>query len=608
MECTCSKSEKKEEEEEENEESEDSINSFPDSELNKIFKTRKEIASNNSDIQFKTDSLIRAYNFSPFQKYEELSILGEGAYGQVKKVCLKNNKQTIRAMKIISKQNVIEGELEKLFEEIEILRKLEHPNIMKIYEYFIDENNIYIISEFCDQGDLLGKIKKLNIMSEFVVKFLMMQILDALSYLHSNRIFHGDIKLENIMLYKATNRKKSKRFTILNKYLNANIKLQKEIDNSPNKISNFVEDMALYEIKLIDFGCSKFLTKKKNNVLTGIVGTSIYCSPEVINNSYDEKSDEWSCGVLMYILLCGFSPFEGDTEEEIFENILKYNVDFDNDNLKYVSENCKDLMKKLMNPDKKHRITAVEALRHPFFTQKLNPMKILTKDKDLSILNKFFKLKKYPSILHKVVVAYCCFNFISKDEERKLKELFVFLDKKNQKKLSLEDFQKGFKEANIAISLFELKNIINLLDTDGSESIEYQEFLRALCDKDSLLNKENLRAVFDIIDKDKKGYANIEDIKQFIIGSGNSNLKGSTIKVLEEHINMDENSKMTFEQFYDLIRNEKVETNCLKRNKTLFNSNSNSYNNEICEKNEKKELNKNYNKKEQIRKNSLDII
>ena len=89
MECTCSKSEKKEEEEEENEESEDSINSFPDSELNKIFKTRKEIASNNSDIQFKTDSLIRAYNFSPYQIYEELSTLGEGAYGQVKKVCLK---------------------------------------------------------------------------------------------------------------------------------------------------------------------------------------------------------------------------------------------------------------------------------------------------------------------------------------------------------------------------------------------------------------------------------------------------------------------------------------------------------------------------------------
>ena len=233
--CSCKK--KFEVDSEEDEESGDSMNSLPDdNEINKLFKTRNEIPTINSDIQFKTDSLIRAYNFSPYQIYEELSSLGEGAYGQVKKVCLKNNKQTIRAMKIISKQNVIEGELEKLFEEIEILRKLEHPNIMKIYEYFIDENNIYIISEFCDSGDLLGKLNKLHTMSEVIVKYLMIQILDALSYLHSNRVFHGDIKLENIMLYKAT-KKKSKRFTTISKELNFNLKLQKDIDNKKGKIS-----------------------------------------------------------------------------------------------------------------------------------------------------------------------------------------------------------------------------------------------------------------------------------------------------------------------------------------------------------------------------------
>ena len=596
--CSCKK--KFEVDSEEDEESGDSMNSLPDdNEINKLFKTRNEIPTINSDIQFKTDSLIRAYNFSPYQIYDELSSLGEGAYGQVKKVCLKNNKQTIRAMKIISKQNVIEGELEKLFEEIEILRKLEHPNIMKIYEYFIDENNIYIISEFCDSGDLLGKLNKLHTMSEVIVKYLMIQILDALSYLHSNRVFHGDIKLENIMLYKAT-KKKSKRFTIISKELNFNLKLQKDIDNKKGKISPVVEEMSLYEIKLIDFGCSKYLTKRKNNVLTGIVGTSIYCSPEVIDNSYDEKSDEWSCGVLMFILLCGFPPFEGETEEEIFENIKKYNIDFNCDNLKYVSENCKDLMKKLMNPNKKHRITASEALKHPFFTQKFNPKKILTKDKDLSILKKFLTVKKYPSILHKVVVAYCCFNFISKDEERKLKELFVFLDTKNAKKLTLEDFQRGFKEANIPISLFDLKNILSLLDTDGSQSIEYQEFLRALCDKDSLLNDQNLRAVFDVIDKDKKGFANLEDIKQFIIGDRNSNVKASTVKLLEEQINMKENSEINFEQFLDLIRKEKLENNTLKKTKTHFNSSSKEIN-------ERKISDKYDKKSEGMRKNSIEM-
>ena len=574
--CTCKYSRKfvKKEEDEES----DSDDSFSENEGDVVLRGRKDIQKNNTDIQFKTDALIRSYNFSPYEIYEELSTLGEGAYGIVKKVCLKNNKETIRAMKIISKQNVVEGQINRLFEEIEILKKLEHSNIMKIYEYFIDENNLYIITEFCDEGDLLGKMKKLNKMSELVVKYLMSQILDALLYLHANRVFHGDIKLENIMLYK-TSRKSVKRFTVINKDLNSNVNLQKEIDDNLGN-NDYVEDMSIYEIKLIDFGCSKFLNKKKHNKLSGIVGTSMYCSPEVIDNSYDEKSDEWSCGVLMYILLCGYWPFEGETEEEIFKNIKNYNIDFDTYELKQVSDNCKDLMKKLLNPDKQNRITAFEALKHPFFTQKLNPMKILTKHKDLSILNKFFKLKKYPSILHKVVVAYCCFNFIDKEEERKLNELFRYLDQKKQKKLTLDDFKRGFKEAKISVSLFELKNIMNLLDTDGNNLIEYQEFLRALCNKDDLLNDQNLRAVFDIIDKDKKGYANINDINNFIVGNGHSTLKENALKKLDEQIDIKKDLKMTFEEFCDFIRNEKNENNTIESFKSLYNASDNIINEE----------------------------
>ena len=564
--CICDKYKNKYEKYDELES--DSEDSLSENGKEIMFKTRQEIPITNTDIQFKTDDLIRSYDFSPFEIYEELTVLGEGAYGLVKKVCLRNNKNTIRAMKIISKQNVVEGQINRLFEEIEILKKLENPNIMKIYEYFIDEYNLYIISEFCDEGDLLGKLKKLHSMSEIVVKYLMGQILDALLYLHANRVFHGDIKLENIMLYKAT-RKKTKRFTAINKDLNSDVNLQNEIENNSGN-NNYVEDMSLYQIKLIDFGCSKFLNKKKHNKLTGIVGTSIYCSPEVIDNCYDEKSDEWSCGVLMYILLTGCSPFEGETEEEIFDNIKKYNIDFDAYELKHVSENCKDLMKRLLNPNKQQRITAFEALKHPFFTKKLNPMKILTKHKDLSILKKFTKLKKYPSILHKVVVAYCCFNFLSKDEERKLNELFRFLDQKNQKKLTLDDFRRGFKEANLSVSLFELKNIMSLLDTDGSKLIEYQEFLRALCDKDSLLDKQNLRAVFDVIDKDKKGYANIDDIMNFIIGNGQSSLNDKALKKCAEQIGMKDDSKMTFKQFCNFIWNEKLEKTHIQTYKSLL--------------------------------------
>ena len=556
--------------EENNENDSDSSN---DSDNNRIKSLNtQEIPSSSTDIIIKTDTLVRSYDFSPYKKYEELSILGEGTYGLVKKVCLINNKKTIRAMKIISKKNILKGQSNKLFEEIEILRRLEHPNIMKIYEYFIDDKNIYIITEFCDQGDLLGKMKKLYSMSELVVKYLMSQILDALAYLHDNRVFHGDIKLENIMLYK-TSRKKIKRFTVINKDLNSDVNLQNKLDNVSGQTSDYVEDMSNYEIKLIDFGCSKYLTKKKNNVLSGIVGTSIYCSPEVIDNSYDEKSDEWSCGVLMYILLYGDTPFAGNTEEEIFENIKNYNIDFDK--LENVSENCLDLIKKLINPKKQYRITALEALRHPFFTEKLNPKNILTHHKDLSILKRYKKIKKYPTILHKVVVAYCCFNYISQEEEKKLKELFLFLDENNVKKLREKDFIRGFEKAKISISPLEIKDLMNLLDSDGSKVIEYQEFLRAFCDKDLLLNNDNLKIIFEIIDKDKKGYININDIKDFILGNDKNKLKESAMKNLSKKIGIDNNSKIEFKQFCDIIRNTDEEKDKIKKQKSYF-KNSNS--------------------------------
>ena len=567
----------------------------------KSYPTKLTIPTSPTDIILKTDNLIRSFSCSPFDFYEELSTLGEGTYGIVKKVCLINNKQTIRAMKIISKQNIVKGQTDRLFEEIEILRKLEHPNIMKIYEYYIDPKNIYIISEFCDEGDLLGKLCKLQAMSELVVKFLMGQIFDALAYLHANRVFHGDIKLENIMLYK-TSRKRMKRFTVINRDLYADNKLQNAIENNQGQNSDYVEDMSNYEIKLIDFGCSRYLKRKKHNMLSGIVGTSLYCSPEVIDNSYDEKSDEWSCGVLMYILLSGDKPFEGETEEEIFSNVKQYKINFNRDEFKNISDNCLDLMKRLLNPSKHNRITALEALRHPFFTEKLNPMKILTQHKDLSILKKFLKIEKYPTILHKVVIAYCCYNFISQEESKRLNELFRFLDQNNQNKLNLNDFKRGFKEANISISNFQLQKIMDLLDTDGSKLIEYQEFLRALCDKDDLLKEQNLKAVFNVIDKDKKGKINLNDIKDFIMGNDKGNLRETALKNFSEKIGMTKDSYINFEKFCDLIRNtEPEDNNIIRNNKTFYNNHDSS----IITKNF--DIDDKETKKKEMRRKTIDI-
>ena len=567
--CACNNCNKEQPNDDESE-SESISNNDDDNNGNFASLSRGEIPKNIVDVKFQTGSLVKEYFCNPFDVYKELEELGEGAYGVVKKVCLIYNPNTVRAMKIIPKENIVEGQSQQLIDEIKILRKLEHPNIMKIYEYFDDSTNIYIVSELCDQGDLLGKMNKLGSMSEVVVKFLMGQILNALSYLHDNRVFHGDIKLENIMLYK-TNKKRGRRFTKLNNELNSSFKLQKEIENLHKTQNNIlrsskalVEDMTNYEVKLIDFGCSKFLQKKAHNKLSGIVGTSIYCSPEVIDDLYDERSDEWSCGVLMYILICGEPPFQGETEEEIFANVKKGYIDFSKPKFRNVSENCIDLIKKLLTSNKKYRIKASDALKHKFFTENFNPAKALTQNKDLNILNRFIELKPLPSKLHEVVVAYCCFNFISTEEEKQLRELFRYMDHNNKNKLTLNDFKLAFNDANIMVSTAELKRMINILDSDGSNLIEYQEFLRATCDKNLLFRDENLKAVFGAIDKDKKGYATSKDIQRFVLG--NKKVNRSTSKGCTAQIGMKKNTKLTFEQFCDIIRNNTVLKNEEERN------------------------------------------
>ena len=513
----------------------------------------------------KLKNLFKQRNTNPWKYYKELEIIGKGSFGIVKKVCLINHEETIRAMKIIPHSNIIQDENgRQLVDEIDILKNLEHPNIIKIYECFDDNENVYIISEYCDEGDLLGKMEEMHSMNEIVVKFLMGQILNAISYLHSNRVFHGDIKLENVMLNKATNEGNS--FSRINKDLQKNKSLQNDINKSFNskvfkklKSFNYIKDMYDYEVKLIDFGCCKYLGKKEGPppILSGIVGTCIYCSPEVIDDLYDEKSDEWSCGVLMYILLCGVPPFVGDTEEEIYEQIKKGKYSFDRPEFKNVSENCKKLIKKLLEPNSKKRIKASKALHEPFFNENYNPSAI-TQDVKKEDIEKLLTVEKLPSKFHELIEAYLCFNFMDKEEEKNLRKLFRYFDFNEENRLIKDDFEKAFKDNNIEYTEEDLDKIMDTLDSDGNNSIEYQEFLRGMCDKEALHSDKNLKKVFEAIDEDSKGYINVQDIKNFIFK--NKEIEDQKFKDYLKTIGMNLNSKLKYEQFVDIIREKKLAT------------------------------------------------
>ena len=510
---------------------------------------------NYNDIKLKTSNLIMKRDDNPYNIYTVISTLGSGTFGTVKKVKLKNNNNIIRAMKIIPKENVLEGvDSKTVISEISILKKLDHPNIMKIYEFYEDEKNYYIISEFCDQGDLLGKMNKLHSMTELVVRFLMRQILDAVAYLHNRKVLHGDIKMENLLLYTAV-KKAQKRFTVLS-LDTKNESLQKEINLSFQKRSltfntkKFMRNITSYEIKLIDFGCSKIFSKKHHKNLSGIIGTSAYCSPEVIDDIYDERCDEWSCGVLMYLLLCGEIPFPGDTEEEMFSKIKKGKFSFHQKEFKNVSNNAKDLICNLLMYNKDYRITASQALQHPFFTESFDP-KLLSYNKDLTKLTELIEIKKFGKF-QESIIAYLTINFIDKDEENQLKEVFRYIDKNNKNFLKKEDIEYCFKANGYFLDKESIDHIFSVLDYDMNGVVEYQEFFRALVDKKKLFSDENLKVAFELLDENKKNEISWNDIKRVFFHEQkmNDNLIDEYLK----EIGMTKEKTLNFQEFCKVMR------------------------------------------------------
>lgn len=160
--------------------------------------------------------------------------------------------------------------------EVEIMKHMDHPHIVKVYEFFENENHIFIVMELLENGELFDKIKQAQHFSESQAKKSIREILEAVNYLHKKKIVHRDLKPENILF-------------------------------SKNDV-----------LKIADFGTSKFFSKTK---MKKTHGTPYYIAPEVINGHYNEKCDVWSIGVIMYILLSGYPPFNGPNDEQIMEAV-----------------------------------------------------------------------------------------------------------------------------------------------------------------------------------------------------------------------------------------------------------------------------------------------
>ena len=487
--------------------------------------------------------------------YEKISLLGKGSYSSVYKVRNKNT-NLFRAMKVIQKN--FQKDNDEILREINILKNMDHPNVMKIYEFLEDEKNYYLIQEFCDEGDLETALENKKIYCEFLVRFIMYQVFLAINYLHSNNIVHQDIKKRNISIIKLGGEKENENkkliktkksdslkrlnsekilyFNPLKKEddifikINENKEIQEEfttkklIKNLSKKAKEYLYELSRRSIKVIDFGEAIFMPQKKKYI-DDIAGTLNYLSPELIKGQMIKELDEWACGVLMYYLLSGKFPFDGKTQEEIFDNIENQELNLNIPELKNISDECKDLISLLLERDVNKRIKAKDALGHNFFKIGIKMKKIIggMENKQAEkLLNSWIKLQESnkqtnSGMFRKSVLAYMALNFVEKEEEQKMKNLFYKLSGGNKNYLiTKENFAKTIKQVSNNYTDEEINNLFNKLDENKSGIIEYEELIRGLSDKEKLLNEKNMKQAFNFFDQDKNGTITWPEISNVI--------------------------------------------------------------------------------------------
>lgn len=254
--------------------------------------------------------------------------LGQGSFATVK-IAISKEDQTKWACKIIKKASLGNDDVEALQTEVEILQRLEHPNIVHLKQVFDCPQNFYMVMEVCSGGELFDRIVEKEHYTEHEAKECIKAVVTGLKYIHDQHIAHRDLKPENLLY------------------------------------SNPSEDAV---IKIADFGLAKLLSD--NSLMHTACGTPGYVAPEILEGrSYGIEVDMWSMGVIAYILLCGFPPFYDENNAALFRQIKSGRYDYPSPFWDDVSPEAKALIDSMLVLDPARRATAADVLAHPWVAE-----------------------------------------------------------------------------------------------------------------------------------------------------------------------------------------------------------------------------------------------
>ena len=479
----------------------------------KYFSTEPSL---NQDLILNNNVIVSESQTNIDDHYIREKMLGECSYGEV---WLVKHKElgTEFALKIIEKGPYSNSQ--QIENEINILKKLDHPFILKILEFQSTSNKYYIVTDYCRNGELFDEIKKRDRFSERETAYILYQVLLAIRYCHKMRIVHRDIKPENILIVGR-------------------------------------ENNGLLNVKLIDFGTAKIFSEFSKN--KALVGSSYYIAPEVIRGKYDEACDLWSIGVIMYIMLVGTPPFNGEEDDDILRavSIGKYETSYPQ--YQSLSENAKDLITKLLKFNPSERITASEALKHPWFnTEDIKNIDYLDENVAREMISNMEKYKS-DNIIKCAVLAYLVHQNTNIKPCVDASKLFNSLDENHDGKLEKDELKNGYiKYFNLTEqqAINKANYIFKNIDTDNNGMLENEEFIRACINPNIFASQNYLKVAFNYFDKDGDGTISIPEVEEKFFQSSKQTPNARTkLQAMFNQIDINKDGLISFEEFSYMVR------------------------------------------------------
>ncbi|KAL4439298.1 hypothetical protein ABPG74_016961 [Tetrahymena malaccensis] len=451
--------------------------------------------------------------------------LAQGEFGDIRIVKHKKTGQS-RALKIVAKNKL--GMKEKqVLNEIKILSKLDHPNIIKLYEYYQDRYAYYLIFELLLGGQLIEQIQQSSYLPENQTASIIQQLLSAINYCHQQKIAHLNITPQNILL---------------------------NVDEETNQVS----------VKIINWFFSKSF--EENDKFSEQINALAYQSPEEINKSYNRLADVWSIGVIWFLMLMGVPPFYGINRKKTIEAIqnieMRYKCGF---SVKNDSQILEIFQKIFIQQDK--RLECKDILDHQYFKnifqevdkndekyiQNLQKQKEL-RQKDLTQMVSYHSNSKF----YQAVVNFIGFYLVGDDERQKLTEDFQRIDVNKDGQLSKQEIRNGFEgffiEQITDIDQF-LDELFQKIDCDNNGYINYNEFISVAMDKINLQQDSKLKQAFSYFDSDQNGYITKEDLFQNLQSQFNEdkNIEKMWQNILEKG-DKNKDGKISYQEFQDMLK------------------------------------------------------